>query len=93
MKIAFVLRTTNRAFFSVVHHHDLQNKLSCPSLNSLQLRNISRCVSAGCGDNTTLQEGGVRGVPIPQNRTEKRVNTAQNNIRKPQTALKLPENF
>ena len=38
-------------------------------------------------------EGGVRGVRIPQNRTEIRVNTAQNNIRKPQTALKLPENF
>ena len=38
-------------------------------------------------------EGGVSGVPIPQNRTEIRVNTAQNNIRKPQTALKLPGNF
>ena len=41
----------------------------------------------------TVFEGGVSGVPIPQNRTEIRVNTAQNNIRKPQTALKLPENF
>ena len=38
-------------------------------------------------------EGGVRGVRIPQNRTEILMNTAQNNIRKPQTALKLPENF
>ena len=38
-------------------------------------------------------EGGVRGVPIPQNRTEIRVNTSQNNIRKPETTLKLPENF
>ena len=38
-------------------------------------------------------EGGVRGVPIPQNRTEIRVNIAQNNIRKLQTALKLPTNF
>ena len=38
-------------------------------------------------------EGGVSGVRTPQNRTEIRINTAQNNIRKPQTALKLPENF
>ena len=41
----------------------------------------------------TENEGGVRGVRIPQNRTEIRINTAQNNIRNPQTALKLPENF
>ena len=41
-----------------------------------------------------LMEGGVlRGVPIPQNCTEICVNTAQNNITKPETALKLPENF
>ena len=40
-----------------------------------------------------IKKGGVRGVRIPQNRTELRINTAQNNIRKPQTALKLPENF
>ena len=39
------------------------------------------------------KEGGVRGVWIPQNRTEIRINTAQNNIRKPQTTLKLPKNF
>ena len=30
---------------------------------------------------------------MPQNRTELRINTAQNNIRKPQTAMKLRENF
>ena len=40
-----------------------------------------------------FNEGGVRGVRIPQNRTETRINTAQNNIRNPQTALKLPESF
>ena len=40
----------------------------------------------------TAQEGGVvRGVRILQNCTGIRINTAQNNIRKPQTALKLPE--
>ena len=33
--------------------------------------------------------GGSKGVLIPQNRTEIRINTAQNNIRKPQTALKF----
>ena len=36
---------------------------------------------------------GVRGVRIRQNRTEIRINTAQNNIRKLQTALKLAEIF
>ena len=36
---------------------------------------------------------GVRGVRLRQNRTEIRINTAQNNIRKLQTALKLAENF
>ena len=40
-----------------------------------------------------LTKGGVRGIRIPQNRTEMRINTAQNNMRKPQTALKLPVNF
>ena len=38
-------------------------------------------------------QGGRNGVRIPQTRTEMRVNTAQNNMRKPQNALKLPENF
>ena len=38
------------------------------------------------------KEGSVSGVRTLQNRTEIRINTAQNNIRKPQTALKLPEN-
>ena len=38
-------------------------------------------------------EEGVRGVRISKNRTEIRINTAQNNIRKPQTALRLPEDF
>ena len=38
-------------------------------------------------------QGGRKGVRIPQTRTEMRVNTAQNNMRKPQNALKLPENF
>ena len=47
---------------------------------------------------TALQEGGVRGgggggVQIPPNRTELLINTLPNNIRKPQTALKLLENF
>ena len=37
--------------------------------------------------------GGIRGVGIPQNYTELCINTIQNNIRKPQTTLKLPENF
>ena len=40
-----------------------------------------------------LSEGGVRGVRIPQNRKESCIDTAQNNIRKPQTSLKLPENL
>ena len=35
----------------------------------------------------------VRGARIPQNRTELRINTAQNKIRKPLTAVELPENF
>ena len=35
--------------------------------------------------------GGVRSKP--QNSIELRISTTQNNIRKPQTALKLPENF
>ena len=39
------------------------------------------------------KEGGVRGVWIPQTCTEIRINAAQNNTRKPQTALrKLPKN-
>ena len=39
-------------------------------------------------------EGDVGGVRSkPQNRIELRISTTQNNIRKPQTALKLPENF
>ena len=47
---------------------------------------------------TALQEGGVGergggGVQIPPNRTELLTNTLLNNIRKPQTALKLLENF
>ena len=41
----------------------------------------------------TIYEGGIRGVWILQNHTEILIKTAQNNIRKPQTALKLPENF
>ena len=40
-----------------------------------------------------VDAGGVRGVRILQNHTEIRINTAQNNIRKLQTALKLAENF
>ena len=38
-------------------------------------------------------EGDVSGVRTPQNSTEIRINTAQNNISKPQTALKLPKKF
>ena len=38
-------------------------------------------------------EEGVRGVRISKNRTEIRINTAQNNIRKPQTALRSREDF
>ena len=41
----------------------------------------------------TGSDGGLRGVRIPQSRTEIRKNTEQNNTRKQQTALKLPENF
>ena len=41
----------------------------------------------------STNEGSVRGVWIPQNRTEIGINTAHNDIGKPQTALKLPENF
>ena len=37
--------------------------------------------------------GGHKGGMNTENRTEILINTAQNNIRKPQTALKLPENF
>lgn len=37
--------------------------------------------------------GAVRGVGILQNYTELHINTIQNNIRKPQTTLKLPKNF
>ena len=40
----------------------------------------------------TTKRGG-RGVQTLQNDTEIYINTAQNNIRNPQTALKLPENF
>ena len=40
-----------------------------------------------------VDAGSVRGVRILQNHTEIRINTAQNNIRKLQTALKLAENF
>ena len=35
---------------------------------------------------------GVREIRTPQNGTEIHINTAHNNKRKPQTALKLPEN-
>ena len=42
----------------------------------------------------STSEGCVRGVRIPQNRTELRINTAQQNkVRKLLTALELPENF
>ena len=41
----------------------------------------------------STSKGCVRGAQIPQNRTELRINTAQNNIRKPLTAVELPENF
>ena len=41
----------------------------------------------------TGSDGGLRGVRIAQSRTEIRKNTEQNNTRKQQTALKLPENF
>ena len=37
--------------------------------------------------------GGGGEVRILQNRTEIRINTAQSNIREPQIALKLPQNF
>ena len=37
--------------------------------------------------------GWVRGARIPQNRTKLRINTAQNNIRKPLTAVELPDYF
>ena len=40
-----------------------------------------------------IEEGGVRGVRTPQNCTDIRIDTAQNNLKKPQTALKLPQNF
>ena len=38
-------------------------------------------------------EGGKSGVQIPPNCTLLGIDTTQNNMRKPQTALKLPENF
>ena len=41
----------------------------------------------------TGSDGGLRGVRIPQSRTEIRKNTEQNNTRKQKIALKLPENF
>ena len=41
----------------------------------------------------TGSDGVLRGVRIAQSRTEIRKNTEQNNTRKQQTALKLPENF
>ena len=34
---------------------------------------------------------GIRVIRTPQNGTEIHINTAHNNIRKPQTALKLPK--
>ena len=37
--------------------------------------------------------GGHKGVRILQNHTELCINTTQNNIRKQQTTLKLPEKF
>ena len=37
--------------------------------------------------------GGVMGLQILQNRSEIRITTTQNNIRKPPMALKLPKNF
>ena len=40
-----------------------------------------------------FDERGIRGVRILQNCTELCINTVQNNLRKLQTALKLPENF
>ena len=45
------------------------------------------------GKHISNSEGDIGGVRIPQNCIELRINTTQNNIRKPQTALKLPENF
>ena len=39
-----------------------------------------------------MADGGLRGVRITRSRTEIRKNTAQNNTRKQQTALKLSEN-
>ena len=36
---------------------------------------------------------GALGVPKLKDRTEIRINTTQDNIRKPQTAMKLPEIF
>ena len=41
----------------------------------------------------TRSDGGLSGVRITQSRTEIRKNTAQNNTRKQQKALKLSENF
>ena len=43
------------------------------------------------GREEKLKRGGGGGKGTPQKRTEIRINTAQNNIRKPETALKLPK--
>ena len=40
-----------------------------------------------------IEEGGVRGIQTLQMCTDIRIDTAQNNFKKPQTALKLPQNF
>ena len=40
-----------------------------------------------------IEEGGVRGVQTLQICTDIRIDTAQNNFKKPQTALKLPQNI
>ena len=46
------------------------------------------------GKHISNSEGDVGGVRSkPQNRIELRIGTTQNNVRKLQTALKLPENF
>ena len=39
------------------------------------------------------REGDISGVRVPQNCTKLRIDTTQNNMQKPQTALKLPEKF
>ena len=40
-----------------------------------------------------IEGGGVRGVRTLQICTDIHIDTAQNNFKKPQTALKLPQNF